>query len=175
MQPFFLSDHGLVAHHAVIIEPIPVSSASHRWPYVTYSGSYSSFLHSRGSVSNGSTFSSHLNSQSAPSEIPTSCVFPPIDVYNHVYCSTHLSSLQQAAAFLVLVSSCSHQRLKGYLGTILVCRDQHLLSLHQLLTMGKPKPPYVVESLMPIFFNVIKLVLYKFGKTNAVASSAFVQ
>ncbi|KAK1388458.1 E3 ubiquitin-protein ligase RFI2 [Heracleum sosnowskyi] len=58
--------HGLIAQHAVIVEPTAVLSASYHWPYVAYSGPYSSALHSRGSVSNSSTFRSHLNSLSAP-------------------------------------------------------------------------------------------------------------
>lgn len=78
-----MSDRGLNAQHAVVVQPIEptyVSYGSHHWPHVAYSGPYSSSLHNGGSVSNGSTFSSHWNNQSA-SEIPTSCVFLNMIVY----------------------------------------------------------------------------------------------
>lgn len=76
--------HDLLGQHAVFAEHTAVSSASHPCPYVAYFGPLPpSSSNSSGSVSDGSSFSSHWNSQTAQSEIPTSYAFPSIDGHYH--------------------------------------------------------------------------------------------
>ncbi|WOH04603.1 hypothetical protein DCAR_0624014 [Daucus carota subsp. sativus] len=75
--------HDLLGQHAVFAEHAAVSSGSHHCPYVAYFGPFPSSSSFRGSVSDGSTFSSHWNSRSAASEMPTSYAFPSVDVHYH--------------------------------------------------------------------------------------------
>lgn len=76
--------HDLLGHHAVFAEHTAVSSAAHPCPYIAYFGPvHPSSANTSGNVSDGSSFNSHWNGPSVPSEMSTSYSFPAMDVRYH--------------------------------------------------------------------------------------------
>ncbi|PSS26516.1 RING finger containing E3 ubiquitin-protein like [Actinidia chinensis var. chinensis] len=72
----------LLGQHTLFAEHTAVSSATHPCPYIAYLGPiHPSSSNSGGSVSDGSTFSNHWNGPSVPREMPSSFVFPAMDVH----------------------------------------------------------------------------------------------
>uniref|UniRef100_A0A6N2KDR9 RING-type domain-containing protein n=1 Tax=Salix viminalis TaxID=40686 RepID=A0A6N2KDR9_SALVM len=78
-------DHDLLGQHAIFAEhTAAVSSATHPCPYIAYVGPiHPSSSNSSGSVSDVSSFNSHWNGPSVPSEIPSSYAFPAMDIHYH--------------------------------------------------------------------------------------------
>lgn len=76
--------HDLLGQHAIFAEHAGVSSSTHHCPYIAYLGPiHPSSSNSSGSLSDGSSFNSHWNGPSGPSEMPTSYAFPSMDVNYH--------------------------------------------------------------------------------------------
>ncbi|KAB5529211.1 hypothetical protein DKX38_019292 [Salix brachista] len=77
--------HDLLGQHAIFAEhTAAVSSATHPCPYIAYVGPiHPSSSNSSGSVSDVSSFNSHWNGPSVPSEIPSSYAFPAMDIHYH--------------------------------------------------------------------------------------------
>ncbi|KAJ6883433.1 E3 ubiquitin-protein ligase RFI2-like [Populus alba x Populus x berolinensis] len=77
--------HDLLGQHPIFGEhTAAVSSASHPCPYIAYFGPiHPSSSNSSGSVSDVSSFNSHWNGPSVPSEIPSSYAFPAMDIHYH--------------------------------------------------------------------------------------------
>ncbi|XWS42372.1 hypothetical protein CRYUN_Cryun16bG0009000 [Craigia yunnanensis] len=75
--------HELLGQHPIFAEHS--ASAAHPCPYVAYFGPtiHPSFSNSSASVSDSSSFNSHWNGPSVPSEIPTSYAFPATDLHYH--------------------------------------------------------------------------------------------
>ncbi|XP_022719443.1 E3 ubiquitin-protein ligase RFI2 [Durio zibethinus] len=75
--------HELLGQHAIFAEHS--ASAAHPCPYVAYFGPtiHPSSSNSSGSVSDGSSFNSHWNGPSVPSEMSTSYAFPAMDLHYH--------------------------------------------------------------------------------------------
>ncbi|GFY90551.1 RING/U-box superfamily protein [Actinidia rufa] len=72
----------LLGQHTLFAEHTALSSATHPCPYIAYLGPiHPSSSNSGGSVSDGSTFSNHWNGPSVPREMPSSFVFPAMDVH----------------------------------------------------------------------------------------------
>ncbi|XVF06026.1 hypothetical protein REPUB_Repub06bG0012600 [Reevesia pubescens] len=77
------SYHELLGQHAIFAEHS--ASAAHPCPYVAYFGPtiHPSSSNSSGSVSDSSSFNSHWNGPSVPSEMPTNYAFPAMDPHYH--------------------------------------------------------------------------------------------
>ena len=74
-----MGQHAIFAEHTAA-----VSSATHPCPYIAYVGPiHPSSSNSSGSVSDVSSFNSHWNGPSVPSEIPSSYAFPSMDIHYH--------------------------------------------------------------------------------------------